>query len=41
MPSIRHTPDGGTIWAERRSTGGARVALTLPLANPNSEVRVV
>lgn len=25
---------GGTIWAENRSSGGARVAFTLPLAKP-------
>jgi signal transduction histidine kinase len=25
---------GGTIWAENRQTGGARVAFTLPLADP-------
>jgi len=24
---------GGTIWAENRSAGGARVAFTLPLAD--------
>ncbi|HEX2288428.1 MAG TPA: ATP-binding protein, partial [Gaiellaceae bacterium] len=24
---------GGTIWAENRGDGGARVAFTLPLAN--------
>jgi two-component system sensor histidine kinase BaeS len=26
---------GGTIWAENRSSGGARVAFTLPLAKPS------
>jgi signal transduction histidine kinase len=26
---------GGTIWAENRSAGGARVAFTLPLAKPS------
>ena len=27
---------GGTIWAESRSSGGARIAFTLPLAEPAS-----
>ncbi|HET8652506.1 MAG TPA: hypothetical protein VFM13_08035 [Gaiellaceae bacterium] len=26
---------GGTIWAENRNLGGARVAFTLPLAKPS------